>query len=53
VITKDASETPSFISSPASGIKLPDYQALSDNQKDKIVMDNKIISSGAWLLEHE
>ncbi|KAJ7126018.1 hypothetical protein C8R44DRAFT_874402 [Mycena epipterygia] len=47
VIAKDASETPSFIPSPASGIKLSDYQALSDDQKDEIVMDNKIISSVA------
>ncbi|KAJ7912785.1 kinase-like domain-containing protein [Mycena leptocephala] len=53
VIAKDASETPSFIPSPASGIKLSDYQALSDDQRDEIVMDNKIISSVAWLLERE
>ncbi|KAJ7495783.1 kinase-like domain-containing protein [Mycena galericulata] len=53
VIAKDVSETPSFIPSPASGIKLSDYQVLSDNQKDEIVMDNKIISSVAWLLERE
>ncbi|KAJ7720497.1 kinase-like domain-containing protein [Mycena olivaceomarginata] len=53
VIAKDALETPSFILSPASGIKISDYQALSDDQKDEIVMDNKIISSVAWLLERE
>jgi hypothetical protein len=30
-----------------------DYQALSDNQEDEIVMDNKIIYSVTWLLERE
>jgi hypothetical protein len=53
VIAKDASETPSFIPSPASGIKLYDYQALPDDQKDEIVANNKVISSVAWLLERE
>ncbi|KAJ7348383.1 kinase-like domain-containing protein [Mycena albidolilacea] len=53
VIAKDALETPSFIPSPTSGIKRSDYQAHSDDQKDEIVMDNKIVSSVTWLLERE
>lgn len=50
---QEDSDKSSFAPSPASGIKVSDYGALSDGEKDEVVINDNVVSSVTWLLERE
>ncbi|KAJ7845866.1 hypothetical protein B0H14DRAFT_2584507 [Mycena olivaceomarginata] len=43
----------SFAPSLASGIKVSEYEALTDGEKDELVINDDLVSSVTWLLERE
>ncbi|KAJ6474249.1 hypothetical protein C8R45DRAFT_1077602 [Mycena sanguinolenta] len=53
IIAHEDSARSSFAPSPAFGIKVSEYGALSDGEKDEIVINEHVVSSVTWLLEHE
>ncbi|KAJ7902868.1 hypothetical protein B0H14DRAFT_2555344 [Mycena olivaceomarginata] len=47
------SDKSSFAPSLASGIKVSEYEALTDGEKDELMINDDLVSSVTWLLERE